>query len=72
MDDYGIDPRQYSARSIRSAISSSKNQMIGPAEYARVAVTPLQERVSRIFQPYQDTLRKANAFDFAVHNDFLA
>ncbi|MDQ7040465.1 MAG: UvrD-helicase domain-containing protein [Rhodothermus sp.] len=61
---YQIDPRQYSPRTIRHLISSAKNQMIGPEAYARLAASPLQEKAARLYGPYQEALRKANALDF--------
>ncbi len=64
MERYQIDPRQYSPRAIRHLISSAKNQMIGPEEYARLAASPLQEKAARLYGPYQEALQKANALDF--------
>ena len=64
MERYHIDPRQFSPRSIRGLISSAKNQLITPNDYARMAATPPQEKAATLFGPYQDALRKANAMDF--------
>lgn len=64
MERYHIDAKQFSPRALRSLISSAKNQMVPPAEYARVVATPAQEKAAQIYQPYQDLLRKSNAMDF--------
>jgi DNA helicase-2/ATP-dependent DNA helicase PcrA len=64
MERYQIDPRQYSPRTIRHLISSAKNQMIGPEEYARLVASPVQEKAAKLYGPYQEALRKANALDF--------
>lgn len=64
MTRYQIDPRQYSPRMMHHLISSAKNQMIGPADYARLVATPLQEKAARLYGPYQEALRRANALDF--------
>ncbi|HMB89491.1 MAG TPA: UvrD-helicase domain-containing protein, partial [Rhodothermales bacterium] len=64
MDRYHIDSKQFSVRSIRSLISSAKNQMVSPAAYERMAVTPGQERAARVYGPYQQALKRANAMDF--------
>ena len=64
MDRYNIDSKQYHPRSIRSLISSAKNQMISAQEYARLASTPHQEKAATIFGPYQETLKRSNALDF--------
>ncbi len=64
MPRYQIDPRQYSPRTIRHLISSAKNQMIGPEAYARLVASPVQEKAARLYGPYQEALRKANALDF--------
>ena len=65
----GIDAKKYTPRSVRGRISGAKNQMITPAEYARLASDPYEEVVARLYGPYNDALRKANAMDF---DDLLA
>lgn len=64
MERYNINSKQFSVRAIRSLISSAKNQMVKPSEYARLAATPLQERAAQLYGPYQEMLRKSNAMDF--------
>ena len=64
MESYHIDPKQFSPRSMYGLISSAKNRLVGPSEYARLAVGAAQEKASKLYQPYQDLLRKSNAMDF--------
>ncbi|NNE35863.1 MAG: UvrD-helicase domain-containing protein, partial [Rhodothermales bacterium] len=49
---------------VHSLISGAKNRMVSPSQYAQMAASPAQEIAARIFQPYQDKLRVANAMDF--------
>lgn len=64
MDRYDIDAQQFSPRSLHGLISSAKNQMVAPSDYARVAAGPAQERAAQIYGPYQQMLRRSNAMDF--------
>ena len=64
MERHHIDAKQFSPRSLRSLISSAKNQMVSPEAYTRVAATLAQEKAALIFGPYQQALRRANAIDF--------
>ncbi|GAB5519874.1 MAG: 3'-5' exonuclease [Rhodothermales bacterium] len=64
MARYSIDPKQFTPRSLRSLISSAKNQMVSPPQYQKLAATPAQERAALVFGPYQEALRRANAMDF--------
>ncbi len=64
MDQHNIDKKQFSPRAIRSLISSAKNQMVSPDQYQRMVSTRMQEQAARVYKPYQEILRKANAVDF--------
>jgi len=63
-DELRLDPKRYSPRAIRSAISSSKNEMIGPAGFASRAFDPLAKVTAQVYERYDQALRDANAFDF--------
>ena len=65
----GVDSKKHTPRSVRTRISGAKNQMVTPADYARLAADPYEEVVARLYGPYNDALRKANAMDF---DDLLA
>ena len=64
MGQLNIDTKQISPRAIRSLISSAKNQMVAPEQYRRMVATRMQEQAARIYLPYQEILKRANAFDF--------
>ncbi len=83
LKSYLIDATQFRPRLLHSLISGAKNRMVSPSEYAQMAASPAQEIAARIFQPYQDRLRTANAMDFddlllrpielfRAHDDVLA
>ncbi len=59
-----IDSNQFRPRALHGLISSAKNQMVMPEDYARVASGPLQEKAAEVYGPYQAMLRQANAMDF--------
>ncbi len=64
MERHNIDPRQFSPRLMQSLLSSAKNQMVAPAQYESLAATAAQEKAARVYGPYQEALRRANALDF--------
>ena len=64
MPQYNIDPKQFSPAAMRSLISSAKNSLVGPSEYARVAASAAQEKAAALYGPYVEALRRANALDF--------
>ena len=64
MNRFGMDATQIKPRSVQHLISSAKNRMVDPGEYARLAVSPQQQRAAELYQPYLDELRRANAMDF--------
>ncbi len=64
MHRFAIDTQQIRPRSIQHLISSAKNKMVSPSEYAQLAVTQAQVRAAELYQPYLDELHSANAMDF--------
>ncbi|NNF59272.1 MAG: UvrD-helicase domain-containing protein [Rhodothermaceae bacterium] len=69
MGRYGVDPKKITPRAVRSRISGAKNQMVTPQEYLRLAADPFEEAVAKLYGPYVEALRRANAMDF---DDLLA
>ncbi|MEP0546547.1 MAG: UvrD-helicase domain-containing protein [Rhodothermales bacterium] len=61
---YGIDAKRYTPRSVRHRISGAKNQLVSPEEYQRLAADPFEEAAAKVYGPYNDALRRANALDF--------
>ena len=62
--ELNLDSKQYSARAIQSVISTAKNELIGPADYANQTSNHFEEIISQIFALYQKRLSSANAMDF--------
>ena len=64
MRELGIDEKPYPVNAVRNRISAAKNELLGPAELADKAFTPLDKAAARIFGLYQTRMRQANAMDF--------
>ncbi len=61
---YHVDPKRYTPRSVRHRISGAKNGLVSPQEYQRLAADPFEEVAAKVYGPYNDALRRANAMDF--------
>jgi DNA helicase-2/ATP-dependent DNA helicase PcrA len=59
-----IDEKTFPARVLSGLISSAKNELISPEEYAGVARSPAQQTAARVYPLYQRALRDAMALDF--------
>lgn len=59
-----LDDRKVSVQTIKSYISSAKNELIGPEEYAGMAVGYFQEYAAKVYPEYQKNLKRNNALDF--------
>ena len=64
MERHHIDPQQFKVRAMRSLISSAKNQLVSPQQYAQMAAGAAQENAAVLYGPYERMLRNANAMDF--------
>ncbi len=60
-----IDTKMLKERSILSAISSAKDELISPEEYALSAIGDFRkQRIAQAYGEYQAALKKSNAMDF--------
>lgn len=60
-----IDTKVYKERTLLSAISSAKDEMIGPKEYLlRSEGDYARQRIAQVYEEYQKRLRSNNALDF--------
>jgi DNA helicase-2/ATP-dependent DNA helicase PcrA len=59
-----IDEKTFPARMLGSLISSAKNEMLRPDEYARTASGPAQDAAAKVYPLYQKALKDASALDF--------
>jgi DNA helicase II / ATP-dependent DNA helicase PcrA len=64
LKDKNIDPKKFDPRAILGSISSAKNEMIDPEEYAKLAGGYFDQVVSDVYTEYQKRLRKNQALDF--------
>ncbi len=59
-----IDEKAFPARMLSGLISSAKNEMISPQEYAGQASSPAQATAAKVFPLYERSLKEASALDF--------
>jgi DNA helicase-2/ATP-dependent DNA helicase PcrA len=62
LKDLNLDLKQYTPGRVLGAISTAKNELIGPSEYT--ATTYYAEVVKRVYEVYQRQLASNNALDF--------
>lgn len=59
-----IDEKSFPSRQIAHLISSAKNEMVAPEEYAKLANSPLEDTVKKVFPGYEKALKDACGLDF--------
>ena len=64
MKETDIDPKRFSPRSILSAISNAKSQLLGLQGFVENKSNYYDEIVSRVFERYEEILQQSNAADF--------
>lgn len=63
--ELSLDEKKYPPRAIQSSISSAKNELVSPQEYARLnRASYFDEIVVRCYERYQALLLESNALDF--------
>src|SRR5215472_15150342 len=62
--EFEIDEKRTSPRSVLSAISHAKSELIDVEAYARDAQGPWHETVARVYRRYNDLLDRHHALDF--------
>jgi DNA helicase-2/ATP-dependent DNA helicase PcrA len=60
----GVNEKTYPPRLLTSLISSAKNEMVSPAEFAGAANGPAAHAAAKVFPLYEKSLREAGALDF--------
>jgi DNA helicase II / ATP-dependent DNA helicase PcrA len=63
-DELSLDPKKWTPRSVRAAISAAKNELLGVEQFQAQANDPFGRVVAQVYARYQRILRDANAFDF--------
>jgi DNA helicase II / ATP-dependent DNA helicase PcrA len=64
LKEKNIDPKKYDPRAMLGAISSAKNELIGPEEFSKNAGDYYANVVADVYTDYQKRLRKNQALDF--------
>lgn len=64
MRQAGIDEKKFTPSLVSGLISSAKNELISPAQYAGFAHGPAQEVAAKVYPIYQKLLRQNGAVDF--------
>jgi DNA helicase-2/ATP-dependent DNA helicase PcrA len=64
LKDKNIDPKKFDPRAILGSISSAKNELVDPEEYAKLTGGYFEQVVSDVYTEYQKRLRKNQALDF--------
>lgn len=64
MTEVNVDPKQFSPRSVQSAISSAKSQIIGVEGFGTKRENYFDEIVHRVYERYENLLSLASAVDF--------
>lgn len=60
-----IDTKKYKERTVLSAISAAKNEMISPEQYEADNTTDYGKRkIAQLYWMYQEEMKKSNALDF--------
>ena len=62
--ELNIDTRSFKERMVLSAISSAKDELTGPEEFAKQASGYVEEKTAECYRRYQELLRKNDALDF--------
>ena len=64
LDDLNISGDMFKPQAVLAAISSAKNELIGPEELEANARDPRTRTMGQIYAAYQSTLVRGNALDF--------
>ncbi len=59
-----VDEKAFPPRTLANLISSAKNELMSPEEYASIANQPTAQMAAKVFPLYQKELRQANGLDF--------
>lgn len=64
LSDMSVSEKQYSPRTILGLLSSAKNELMSPLEYAEIASTPPQKVAADAYRRYESELKKSQSLDF--------
>ena len=64
MLETNVDPKRFAPRSIQSAISNAKSQLVGAEGFAMRAANYFDEVVGRVYERYEQLMEQSGAVDF--------
>ena len=64
LKDMNLDDKIYNPRTIKNKISNAKNELLNPKAYSVFARTDIDKTIVKIYEKYEDKLRKNNSVDF--------
>lgn len=64
LKEMNLDEKRFQPAGICARISSAKNQLLSPVDYAKSANDFYEEKAAQIYASYQEKLRQNNALDF--------
>jgi len=64
LKDLDLDPKRYPPKAMANGISSAKDRVIGPDDFASMASNFYEETVAKVYQAYERRKREAGALDF--------
>ena len=64
MKELNLDSKRYVPRAFQGAISKSKNELMGPADFRNATSNYMEELIADVYEIYQRRLVAANAMDF--------
>jgi DNA helicase II / ATP-dependent DNA helicase PcrA len=64
LKEKNIDPKKFDPRMILGTISSAKNELLSPEEYAKQAGSYYEQIVSEVYEEYQKRLLRNHSLDF--------
>ncbi len=64
MKSLSVSETEVKAKSVSGAISSAKNEMVGPDDYESTAQFPYQKNIAKIYKKYESLRKIAGALDF--------
>lgn len=64
MAELDIDPKRFPINALMNRISTAKNELKVPGDFAKEANDPVGKVAARVYEKLQERLKQANAFDF--------
>ncbi len=64
LKEKNLDPKIYNPKAIKNKISSCKNELMSPNDYAKYASSDYEKTIVEVFEKYEKKLRNNNSLDF--------